>query len=65
MDGRDKIHELSLEKLEKLRRTSSIASSGASTLVVGSTDLYEDGQIRLIPAPTPDPHGEIGKFISC
>jgi len=35
-------------------RPQSIASSA---LVVGSSDLYENGQMRLIPAPTPDPHG--------
>ncbi|SPO05542.1 uncharacterized protein DNG_08229 [Cephalotrichum gorgonifer] len=27
----------------------------AETLVVGTTHLYEDGQLRLIPMPTPDP----------
>ncbi|KAK3053503.1 hypothetical protein LTS18_012130, partial [Coniosporium uncinatum] len=31
-------------------------STASSALVVGSSDLYENGRMRLIPAPTPDPH---------
>jgi hypothetical protein len=33
---------------------------GASTLVVGSSNLYdENGEVRLIPAPSPDPRGRL------
>ncbi len=33
--------------------------SGQSTemMVMGSTQLFEDGQVRFIPMPTPNPKG--------
>jgi len=31
--------------------------SMASTQVVGTTNLYKNGQIRYVPMPTPDPKG--------
>jgi hypothetical protein len=34
------------------------ASDGDSPLVVGSSNLYDrNGEVRLIPAPSPDPRG--------
>jgi hypothetical protein len=53
------IHHVSAEKLERLRKTESMSSDDSSaSLVIGSTNLYdENGKMRLIPAPTPDPKG--------
>jgi hypothetical protein len=31
---------------------------GPKSLVVGTTQLFENGRIRYIPMPTPDPKGE-------
>lgn len=33
---------------------------GASAQVVGTTNLYENGQLNYIPMPTPDPKGKSG-----
>jgi hypothetical protein len=60
------IHVMSPDKLEKLTRRSSTSGStksdaeSTSNMVVGSTSLYDqDGKLRLIPAPTPDPKGKL------
>lgn len=39
-----------------LSRTDSGNNRG-STQVVGTTNLYENGQLRYIPMPSPDPKG--------
>src|ERR1700753_2303523 len=55
------IHHVSIEKLGRLKKTTSIDSDGSSdqSMVIGSTKLYdESGDVRLIPAPTPDPKGK-------
>ncbi|KAF2674305.1 MFS general substrate transporter [Microthyrium microscopicum] len=51
------VYHVSPEKLERLRKTESVSSDGSGAeLVIGSTNLYdENGDMRLIPAPTPDP----------
>jgi hypothetical protein len=33
------------------------AAESADALVVGTTQLFKDGQIRCIPTPTPNPKG--------
>jgi hypothetical protein len=33
------------------------SDSRSSTQVVGTTNLYQNGEIRYVPMPTPDPKG--------
>jgi hypothetical protein len=48
----------SLGRLGRLRGASDGTNEIAPAQVVGTTTLYENGKIKLIPAPTPDPKGE-------
>jgi hypothetical protein len=56
---RSKIRRVSPDFSEKSPVIEMIeAADGTSSLVVGSSNLYdENGEIRLIPAPSPDPQG--------
>jgi hypothetical protein len=48
----------SREGLGRLWSASESTNETAPAQAVGTTTLYENGQIKLIPAPTPDPRGE-------
>jgi hypothetical protein len=48
----------SLGRLKRLWSASDGMKEAAPAQVVGTTNLYENGQMKLIPAPTPDPKGE-------
>jgi len=56
---KDIVHTLAEDKVERLKKTASYASDDSTQqLVIGSSNLYdENGELRLIPAPTADPKG--------
>jgi hypothetical protein len=59
------VRRVSLDKLERIKRSRSTMSNDSGT-VVGSTQLYDEtGALIFCPAPTPDPKGQCHEESFC